>query len=91
VLVTLRQLQYIVAVADLQSFSKGAESCSAEQSTVSHQIKVVEERLGTHIFYKNLNPIQMTKEGKEIVAQARHILGKVEELIAPFKDPNNKS
>jgi DNA-binding transcriptional LysR family regulator len=86
-LVTLRQLQYVVAVADLQSFSKGAEFCSAEQSTVSHQVKQVEEKLGLKIFVKSSHPIKLTDEGKIVVEQARYILNKVDELIAPFKNP----
>lgn len=84
-LVTLRQLQYIVAVADHKSFSKGAESCHAEQSTVSHQIKQAEERLGVHIFIKKTQPVEITPQGMELVEQAREILLKVEELIRPFK------
>jgi DNA-binding transcriptional LysR family regulator len=84
-LVTLRQLQYIVAVADHQSFSKGADFCHAEQSTVSHQIKQVEDRLGIHIFKKKSQPIETTPEGIEVVNQARYILDRVDELIKPFK------
>lgn len=86
-LVTLRQLQYIVAVAEHKSFSKGAEACYAEQSTVSHQVKLVEERLGIHIFRKKSQPIDVTPEGEEIVKQAKNILEKVEELVKPFKSP----
>jgi LysR family hydrogen peroxide-inducible transcriptional activator len=84
-LITLRQLQYIVAVADHQSFSKGADACFAEQSTVSHQVKQVEDRLGISIFKKKTQPIETTPEGAELVEQARFILEKVEELIKPFK------
>jgi len=87
-LVTLRQLQYIVAVADQQSFSKGAEICGAEQSTVSQQVKQVEEKLGVKIFIKSEYPIMPTNEGKEVIQQARYILEKVDELIAPFKNPS---
>jgi LysR family hydrogen peroxide-inducible transcriptional activator len=43
--VTLRQMQYICAVAETQSFSKAAELCFADQSTVSQQIKQFEEKL----------------------------------------------
>ena len=89
-LVTLRQLQYIVAVAEHKSFSKGAEACFAEQSTVSHQVKLVEDRLGIHIFKKKTQPIEVTQEGVEIIRQAKDILGKVEELVKPFKAPSGK-
>ena len=89
-IVTLRQLQYIVAVADHRSFSRGAEACFAEQSTVSHQVKLVEERLGIHIFKKKTQPIEVTPEGMEIIRQAKEILEKVDELVAPFKAPSGK-
>jgi LysR family hydrogen peroxide-inducible transcriptional activator len=89
-IVTLRQLQYIVAVAEHRSFSKGAEACFAEQSTVSHQVKLVEDRLGIHIFKKKTQPIEVTSEGLEVIRQAREILEKVEELVKPFKAPSGK-
>ena len=89
-IVTLRQLQYIVAVAEHKSFSKGAEACFAEQSTVSHQVKLVEDRLGIHIFRKKSQPIEVTVEGVEVVRQAKEILEKVEELVKPFKAPAGK-
>lgn len=89
-LVTLRQLQYIVAVAEHKSFSKGAEACFAEQSTVSHQVKLVEDRLGTHIFRKKSQPIEVTPDGEEIVRHAKEILQKVEDLVKPFKAPSGK-
>jgi len=89
-IVTLRQLQYIVAVAEHKSISKGAESCFAEQSTVSHQVKLVEDRLGIHIFKKKSQPIEVTAEGVEVIRQAKEILEKVDELVKPFKAPLGK-
>lgn len=84
-LVTLRQLQYIIAVADTGSFSKAADQCAAEQSTVSQQVKVLEERLGKALFDRSKQPITATEEGLSVVAQAREIVGKVEEMIRPFR------
>jgi LysR family hydrogen peroxide-inducible transcriptional activator len=84
-LVTLRQLQYVVAVAETSSFSKAAELCNAEQSTVSQQIKILESKLNIEIFNRDFQPILLTKEGKEIVEKAKNILEKVEDLIKPFK------
>lgn len=84
-LITLRQLQYIIAVAKTGSFTKAAESESAEQSTVSQQIKTLEERLGIEIFNRNTKPIQPTQEGAEVISKALDIIEKVESLIEPFK------
>ena len=84
-LVTLRQMQYIIAVAENGSFSKAAEICFAEQSTVSQQVKTFEERLGVLIFQRNTIPVKVTPEGEEIVRQSKEIVAKVEELIKPFK------
>jgi len=85
-LITLRQLQYVIAVADSGSFSKAADICYAEQSTISQQVKVLEDRLGTVIFNRSNYPLKVTSEGEAIVIQAREIVEKVEDLIKPFKE-----
>lgn len=89
-LVTLRQLQYVIAVAETGSFSKAADICHAEQSTISQQVRTLEEKLGVQIFDRNTLPIKLTKDGEEIVTKAIYIMGKVEELIQPFKQKPNK-
>lgn len=83
-LITLRQLQYVIAVAETGSFSKAATVCFAEQSTVSQQVKLMEDRLGIQIFNRSNYPLKVTPEGIEVVNQAREIIDKVEELIKPF-------
>lgn len=87
-LITLRQMQYVIAVAETGSFSKAADLCFAEQSTVSQQVKTFEERLGVVLFQRNTLPVKTTKEGEEIIRQAKEIISKVDELIKPFKQVN---
>jgi DNA-binding transcriptional LysR family regulator len=89
-LVTLRQLQYVISVSETGSFSKAADACFAEQSTVSQQIRTMEERLGTVIFDRSTIPVKVTPEGEIIINQAKEIIEKVDELIKPFKNPKNK-
>jgi LysR family hydrogen peroxide-inducible transcriptional activator len=89
-LITLRQLQYAVAVADTGSFSKAAEVCFADQSTVSQQVKLLEDRLGVQIFRRERYPLKLSFEGDEIIHQARTILSQVEELVRPFKEDIKK-
>jgi len=87
--VTLRQLQYTIAVAETGSFSKASDLVFAEQSTISQQIRVMEDRLGIAIFDRSTLPITVTPEGEKVIEQARHIILKVEELLLPFKaNPN---
>lgn len=89
-LVTLRQLQYIIAVAETGSFSKAADLVAAEQSTVSQQIRVLEDRLGITIFDRKSLPVKLTPDGEKIVAQARGIIDQVEEMLLPFKNKPNR-
>ncbi|MFN0048509.1 MAG: LysR family transcriptional regulator [Cytophagales bacterium] len=88
--VTLRQLEYVIAVAEYGSFSKAAETCCAEQSTVSHQVKAMEDKLGISIFNRNTIPVKLSTEGELIVKQAKEIIAQVNELIKPFKFPVKK-
>ena len=90
-IVTLRQMQYVVSVAKHGSFSKAAEECSADQSTVSQQIKTFEERLGISIFDRNTLPITITNEGKEVVLKCESIINQVDGLIQPFKKSRTDS
>ena len=87
-IVTLRQMQYIVAVAKLGSFSKAADACAADQSTVSHQIKTFEERLGVQVFDRTTLPISITEEGKSIIEQCEKVIAEVEKLVIPYKKGN---
>jgi len=89
-LVTLRQLQYIVAVSETGSFSKAAGLVAAEQSTVSQQIKLLENRLGVAIFERKNLPVRLTAEGEGIVLQAKEIIDKVENMLQPFKTKPNR-
>ena len=83
--VTLRQMQYVISVARLGSFSKAADECSADQSTVSQQIKTFEDRMNVEIFDRTSIPITVTPAGKDIVEKCEKIVVQVDEMIAPFK------
>jgi LysR family hydrogen peroxide-inducible transcriptional activator len=89
-LVTLRQLQYVIAVAETGSFSKAADLVAAEQSTVSQQIRVLEDRLGVDIFDRKGLPIKLTPEGEQIIIQAKEIISRVETMLKPFKSKPNR-
>ena len=78
----LRDLQYIVAVADHGHFSRAAAACNVSQPTLSGQIAKLEAELDVRIFERAGRNIQPTEAGLEILAQARKTLSAAEDLIA---------
>lgn len=86
----LRDLKYLVAVADLQSFSGAAERCFVSQPTLSMQIKKLEDELGVAVFERNNRTFRITATGEAIIASARRILaeiGLIESIAAANRDP----
>lgn len=77
---TLRQLQYIVAVADSGRFHEAARKLHVSQPSLSTQIAEAELDLGITIFERGRNGATPTPTGEDIVRQARRILTEVEEL-----------
>lgn len=86
----LRDINYLIAVADLRSFVQAAEQCCISQPTLSTQIKKVEESLGIKIFERSNKKVIPTELGEAIIVSARRIQSEVEhikELAAMSQDP----
>jgi LysR family hydrogen peroxide-inducible transcriptional activator len=79
---SLRQLEYLVAVADTLGFHRAAERCHVSQPTLSAQVQQVEDVLGVRIFERDRRGVRVTRAGEEIVARARRVLSDVAEVIA---------
>jgi LysR family transcriptional regulator, hydrogen peroxide-inducible genes activator len=79
--VTLRQLQYVVAVADRQSFRKAAEACHVAQPSLSAQVAQVEAGLGVQIFERDRRGVALTTAGRVLVERARALLIAAGELV----------
>jgi LysR family transcriptional regulator, hydrogen peroxide-inducible genes activator len=79
---SIRQLQYVVAVADELGFHRAAERCHVSQPTLSAQVAQMEQVLGVAIFERDKRRVLVTERGEEIVARARKVLLDVDELIA---------
>jgi len=73
-MVSLVQLEYIVAIDTYRHFATAADKCYVTQPTLSMQIKKMEDELGVSIFDRTKQPIIPTDVGKEIIEQARTIL-----------------
>ncbi|HSC76164.1 MAG TPA: LysR substrate-binding domain-containing protein [Pseudomonadales bacterium] len=76
----LRDLQYLIAVADLRNFSQAASQCCVSQPTLSNQIRKLEETLGVVVFERNNKRVMPTETGEQIIALARRVLHEVDAM-----------
>ncbi len=86
----LKDLKYLVAIADSQHFGRAAERCFVSQPTLSGQIKKLEEELGVSLFERSKRSVQTTHTGELIVAQARQLLEQADalkQLAISHQDP----
>jgi len=70
----IRDLRYLVAVHDLNNFSKAAERCFVSQPTLSGQLKKLENELEAPLMERSTRQVLFTPLGESVVAQARNIL-----------------
>ncbi|MFB8210624.1 MULTISPECIES: LysR family transcriptional regulator [unclassified Streptomyces] len=70
----LRQLEYFVAVAEEQNFTRAAERVHISQSGVSAQIRRLEQELGAELFDRSARTVVLTVAGKAALAHARAAL-----------------
>ena len=77
---TLRQLQYVVAVADHLSFRGAAAACAVSQPSLSAQVQEVESQLGSVLFVRDKRSVALTTAGQAFVASARALLAAADAL-----------
>ncbi len=82
----LQQLAYIIAVDDYRHFVTAAEKSFVTQATLSMMIKKLEEELELTLFDRQQHPVVPTPAGKEVLIQARRILGETTNLFAMVKE-----
>jgi LysR family hydrogen peroxide-inducible transcriptional activator len=78
---TLRQLRYLVAIADALSFRRAADLCHVTQPTLSDQIKELEARLKVQLIERDRRRVVLTPLGREIVDRARAVLREVQDIV----------
>src|SRR5438105_14283352 len=79
--IKLKDLRYLVAVADSRHFGRAAERCFVSQPTLSAQLKKLEQYLGVQLIERQPNNVTLTAAGEQIVARARRILEASEEVV----------
>jgi len=87
----LRHLRYFVSLAECLSFTRAAERVHVTQSTLSHQIRQLEEEIGQTLFHRAGGRVLMTEAGQLFLAFAKRALSEVDHGIAmlqPAADDN---
>jgi len=88
--VNLRDLKYLVALAEERHFGRAAERCHVSQPTLSAQIRKLEEYLGVSLVERQPKKVSLTETGERIVARARRVLQEADaivELARTDRDP----
>jgi len=87
---TLRQLQYVLAVAETMSFRRAAELCNVSQPSLSAQVAEMESALSVSLFERDRRGVLVTAAGRELIGRARRVLVEVDdfaEAANQFIDP----
>jgi LysR family hydrogen peroxide-inducible transcriptional activator len=77
---SVRQLEYLVAVADTLHFGRAARRCAVTQPALSAQIQQLEEILGVQVFERSRRRVIPTAVGERVIAEAREALQQVDAL-----------
>lgn len=76
----LRDLRYLVALAEQRHFGRAAEACHVSQPTLSTQIKKLEDELGVALVERAPRHVMLTPAGLDIAARARRVLAEVDQM-----------
>ena len=79
-MITLTQLEYVVAVDEFRHFATAADKCFVTQPTLSMQIKKLEDDLGVIIFDRSRQPVVPTDIGYKLIEQARTVLASTQRI-----------
>ncbi len=78
---SLRDLEYVVAVAGERHFGRAAERCNVSQPALSAQIRKLEENLGLVLFERTSRRVIPTLDGEALLREARVVLGAAQRFL----------
>lgn len=85
----IRQLKYFVRAAETLNFSEASRMLFITQSTLSQQIRQLEQELGIRLFIRDSHNVSLTEAGEELLPYARQTLNSSQLCIDRMADLNN--
>lgn len=82
----IRQLQYVVQLAENKNFSRAAEKLHIAQPSLSQQLAKLEKEIGVQLFQRDTSSVNLTHAGEVFVDRAQKILDLVEQLKNEMDD-----
>lgn len=86
----LRHLRYFDAIADTLNFTRAAERMHVTQSTLSHQIRQLEEELGVVLFDRGTRQVQLTEAGEILRSHMTPALNQIDQGVQALRAPAGK-
>ncbi len=83
---TLQQIKYVLALDSYRHFVRAAESCYVTQSTLTIQVKKLEDEIGTTLFDRSVQPLAPTPMGETFIGKARQIAQEIQSLKDSFNN-----
>lgn len=87
----LRQIRYFLQIAETSSFSEVSRQLCVSQSTVSQQIKQLEDELGAELFVRDSHSVKLSDYGIQFLPYAKNIAEDVRSGVARIKDVSGLS
>jgi DNA-binding transcriptional LysR family regulator len=88
----IHAMQLFIRVAELESFSRAADTLGLPKGSVSRQIQALENQLGTRLLHRTTRRVQLTQDGMVYYERAKDVLSNLDELDGMFQhDPTSIS
>jgi LysR family hydrogen peroxide-inducible transcriptional activator len=79
---SIRALRYFIALAECLSFTRAAERCAVTQSTLSIQLRKLEEYLGVALFERDRSHVAITADGRKVLRLARVTVRAADKIVS---------
>ncbi len=80
----IHAMQLFIRVAELESFSRAAETLSLPKGSVSRQIQALENQLGTQLLHRTTRRVSLTQDGMVYYERTKDLLANLDELDSMF-------